>query len=183
MNDDSVLGGTFGQLGGVIKQTVGQTVKIPQDIVEGVGEQVSVKTEPVPQDNKAPQGDQSLNSSDKSTREVVEGIYGKSNNVKQKISDKDKKDVKGQPEFEKMMANKTPEERKELLKLHLQLHKMYADPLLNPPPKKPEERHAEKVEKEKKQEMMDLQKKEEKKPPPLVQRQRERVEKFPGASG
>lgn len=179
MNDDSILGNTLGQLGGVIKQVGQQAVNIPKDTVEDVSEQIGAKVEPSDQDNKAKQPSRS---SDKDTREVVNGLYAPSNNYEK--TEADKKEIKGQPEFEKMMVNKTPEERKKLLQLHLERHKLtYADQLLHPTSKKPEERPAEKVEKEKEQEMQELQQKEAQKPPPLVQRARERVERFPGASG
>ncbi|MEK7534281.1 MAG: hypothetical protein AAB600_02980 [Patescibacteria group bacterium] len=179
MNDDSILGNTLGQLGGIIKQTGRQAAKIPKDIVEGVEDQVSVKTEPVTQDNKYVQ---SSSSSNKDTREVVQGLYAASNNNQKE--DSDKQAIKGQPEFEKMMVNKTPEERKKLLQLHLETHKLtYADKLLHPTSKKPEDRPAEKVEKERKQEIQKLEQKEAQKPPPFVQRARERVERFPGTGG
>lgn len=180
MNDDNILGNTFGQLGGVLKQTGQQVVKTAKDIVEEVPEQFSVKQEPSPQDNKSIQ---SSKSSDEDTREVVKGLYAKSDNAQKKTSDEDSVATKGQPEFQKMIAGKSPVEQKKLLQLHQQLHKQtYYDPTFNPP-KKPEERPVEKVEREKKQEMQALEKKEAKRPLPLVQRARERVEKFPGVSG
>ncbi len=92
-------------------------------------------------------------------------------------------------------APKTPEEQQKLQEVRSKLQKrhdeFYYEPLVNPRKDKPEERPAEKVEIEKQQEMVDLQKKEDlpagrqgkRLPPPLVQRNQQRVEKFPGASG
>ena len=86
-------------------------------------------------------------------------------------------------EFRKQIKDKTPEEQKKLMELRQQLHGQYYQNLVNPP-KQQEDRPAQKIEREKKEEMQDLQQKEAKKPPPLAtQRARERVEKFPGASG
>lgn len=186
MDDDSVLGNTLSQLGGIAKKTGQQIVRMPGEAVKEAEDQVTASGDESLKDNKSSNEDKPKASSqpeDKATREVVEGLYSKSNGDAKK-DDSDKTQIKGQPEFEKMMVNKTLEERKKLLQLHLERHKLtYADQLLHRTSKKPGDRPAEKVEKEKKQEMQELQQKEAKKPPPLVQRARERVEKFPGASG
>ena len=201
MNDDSILGNSLGQLGGVIKQTAQQAVKIPKGFVEDVSEQVGVKTEAPVQDNKAPQPS---TSSDKDTEEFVKGLYAKSGPVAEPspeastaakaMADKtagqanlgemnsDEKKIVDE-EFEKQIAGKTPEEQKKLRELRHQLHAQYYQKLVNPP-KQQEERPAEKMEKEKMQEMQELEQKEAKKPAPLaVSMAREKTEKFPGASG
>lgn len=168
MNDDSILGNTLGQLGSVIKKTGQQIVKIPGDVVEEVGDQVGVR------------GEGSM-SSDKTTQEFVKDLYAKSDSNKNVSSADSKKDE--QSEFQKMIVNKTPEEQKKLIELRQQLHSQYYQQLTNRP--KPQEaRPAEKVEKEKKEDLQELQQKEAKKPPSLaLQRARERIEKYPGASG
>lgn len=182
MNDDSILGNTLGQLGQTVKQTTKQVIKIPKDIVEGIPEQVSLKKEPSPQDNKAMQ---SSKSSDESTREVVKGLYAKSDNIQKKTSDEDNAVLKGQPEFKKMIAGKSPEEQKKLLQLHQQLHKQtYYDPTFNPP-KRQEERPAEKLEKEEEQkkqmEALEFEEKKKKELSPSVKQGTH--EKVPGISG
>ena len=181
MNDDSILGNTLGQLGGVIKQTAQQIVKAPQNIAEDASEQIGVKVEPPKQDDKV---QQPSSSSDKDTKDFVKGLYAPSNSASSNVPEKtEKKETKGQPEFEKMIAGKSPEEQKKLLQLHQQLHSQYYQQLTNPS-KQPEERPAEKVENEKKKEMIDLQKKEEEKPQPLaVVREQNKTEMFRGAAG
>ncbi len=79
-------------------------------------------------------------------------------------------------------AAKQAEEKQKMAELAAKLHdEVYYQPLINPKKNKPEERPAEKVEKEKEQEMVELQEKEKEKPPPLVQKQKTRIERMPGA--
>ena len=76
------------------------------------------------------------------------------------------------------------EKKKKLEELRRELHKaVYYEPLVNPPKSQKEERPTEKVEREEREEMVELAEKKKKEPPPLVQKIRERVEKFPGTSG
>ena len=110
--------------------------------------------------------DQVAGQSQDETREFVKSLYAP--------SEKNKTNVQNNPQ---KPQGETEEQKIE--KLRQELHSKYYQRTFNPP-KQQEERPAEKVEKEK---MQDLQQKEKKKPPVLVQRARERVEKYPGASG
>ena len=171
MTNDSVLGQALGQLGTVIKDTAKQVVKIPSQAAEDVEKQIAGNVKDKDQDTQDKKTESvSQNDSKKQTGEVVRSFYAKS---PQSTDD----------EFRKQIKDKSPEEQKKLLELRQKLHReTYYDPTFNPP-KQQEERPAEKVENENKQEMQELEQKEAKKPPPLVQRARERVERFPGASG
>lgn len=180
MNDDSVLGKTLGQLGDIAKKTGRQIAKIPTDVLEDTSEQVGVKTEPSPQDNRVTS---TQNDSEKDTKEFVKGLYAKSEDVQKK--EEDKKEPKGQPEFQKMIANKPLEEQKKLLELHQQLHKQtYYDPTFNPS-KRQEERPQEKIEKEEreKKQMEALQIEEQKKKELSITVKQGTHEKVPGIAG
>lgn len=179
MNKGGVWDDTLGQLGSIAKKTGQQIVKIPTDVVEDVSEQVGVKTELPPKDNKATHAQ---NDSEKDTQEFVKGLYAKSEDVQK---GEDKKEAKGQPEFQKMIASKPIEEQKKLLQLHQQLHKQtYYDPTFNPP-KRQEERPQEKIEKEEKEkkQMEALQIEEQKKKELSIAVKQGTHEKMPGISG
>lgn len=186
MNDDGILGATFGQLGQTVKQGVKQVVKIPQELAKDVGGQVGIAKQPQKTFENKPQQQWQ---SDEERVKFLKDLYGKKDMFKDEaannknINPSDKKPT----EFQEQIADRSVEEQKKLVELRNQLHKEnYYDPTFNPknPPAGGEERPAEKVENEKKQEMQDLQKKEEKKPPPLaVARGQNKTEIFRGASG
>jgi len=186
MNDDSILGNTLGQLGSIAKKTGQEVGKTLTDIVENAEEQKGRKVESTSAgDNRPKQTSASDKDSDKNTEELVKGLYAKSDDVQQK--DEDKKGLKGQPEFQKQIANKTPQEQKKRLQLHLKLHKEeYYDPTFNRP-KKPEERPAEEIEKEEKEkkqmEALEFQKEEKKKEELAPSVKQGTHEKVPGISG
>ncbi len=173
MDDTSILGATLGQIGQTVKQTVKQVVKIPEEMAKDAGGQVG--------------GVKQQWQSDEERIKFLRDLYGKSDmsqdgslTPNKNANPPDRKPT----EFQEQIADKSPEEQKELMDLRNQLHReVYYDPTFNPQ-KKQDERPAEKVENEKKKEMVDLQKKEEKKPPPLaVVREQNKTEMFRGASG
>lgn len=174
MDDSGILGSALGQVGNIVKATGQQIVKDSEEMAKDVKSQIVGKKQ-----------EESRWQSDEERIKFLKDLYG---SAKQNSSEQVKKDDsqtqhnKKLTEFEKKIADKSPEEQKTLLELRQDLHKeVYYDPTFNPP-KKQEERPAEKVENEKKQEMQDLQKKEEKKPPPLaVQRAAQKIENIPGA--
>ncbi|MDO8620710.1 MAG: hypothetical protein Q7R31_00275 [Candidatus Levybacteria bacterium] len=172
MDDSGILGKALGQLGTIAKKTGEEIIKKPEEMAGDVASEFGLKTDIAPQSPKPTSSDE------QATKEVVKSLYAPS----EKPKDTSQSPKPDDSEFAKQIANETPEEQQKLITLRQQLHKEYYEKLVNPP-KPQEERPAEKVEKEKKQEMAELQKKEEKKPSPLIQRARERVEKFPGASG
>lgn len=139
------------------KSIVTQVGKVPGDLAQtGVSQVVDIET---------PQKEVER-SDEKESKKFVEGLY---------------KTPVGEQITPDEVVKKKAEEKKNLQKTRQELHSQYVQSLNRPKPK--EERPAEKVEREKKQEMVDLEQKEKKKPPVLVQRARERVEKYPGASG
>lgn len=172
MDDSGILGKALGQLGGIAKKTGEEIVKKPEEMAGDAASEFGLKTDTTPQVSKPASSDE------QATREVVKGLYAPSEKQKD-VSQSQKPD---DSEFTKQIADKSPEEQQKLMALRQKLHKEYYEQLVNPP-KQQEERPAEKVEKEKKKELAELQQKEEKKPPALIQRARERVEKYPGASG
>ncbi len=188
MNDDTILSGALNQLGQSAKQAIKQVVKVPGEMAEDAGAQIREKT-----DANLPSGGQSSQeqpesrfSSDEERKEFLKRLYGKSETSNLDQAEKDQKD-KGKSlkdnEFERQIANKTPQEQEQLRQLRKALHGEYYQQLVNPK-RQEEERPAEKVEKEKKIEMQELEQKKAERPPPLpIQRAQERVEKFPGASG
>ena len=183
MNDDNILGGALNQLGQTAKQAVKQVAKVPEEMAKGLGAQVKGEK---PQEKSSANQPQKQWQSDEERMKFLKDLYG---SAKQNSSEPKKDNVqspqnKKPTEFEKKIADKSPEEQKALLELRRDLHKeVYYDPTFNPP-KKQEERPAEKVEGEKKQEMQELQQKEDKKPPPLaVQREQNKAEMFRGVSG
>ena len=200
MNDDSILGNTLGQLGGVIKQTAQQAVKIPVDLVGDAGEQIGTMPETAAASsdsaggtaNQKPQDSKAGFQTDEDRIAFLKSLYGPSDDLGSKDSSLAPVKKAQQPnqaqiikdeDFEKQIADKTPEEQQKLRALRKQLHDQYYQQLVNPP-KQQEERPAEKVEKEKKIEMADLQKKQEEKPPPLaVVREQNKAEMFRGAAG
>lgn len=189
MNDDSILGAAFGQLGQTVKKTGQQIVKIPIEAAKDVGDQVGgVKPAASAEGFGEPKQEKKQQwQSDEERIKFLRDIYGSAeqNSSEQvKRGDLQTQQNKKPTEFEKGIASKSPEEQKKLIELRQQLHKQtYYEPLVNPPKPK-EERPAEKVEKEKKQEMQELQQKEAKKPPPLaVVREQNKAEMFRGASG
>jgi hypothetical protein len=118
------------------------------------------------------------------TQDFVKDLYGptvKTQNSQQSQASQpsDNSKIPQTPEE----AQEELEKKKKIEELKAKLHdEVYYQPLVNPQKGEPE-RPVEKVEREKKEEMVDLQKKEEEKPPPLVQRNQQRVEKFPGGGG
>lgn len=156
MSDSSIIGEIIEQGKTVVKQTGKQVAKLPSDLAKTAGSQVIGSDA---QKSKA------------ETREFVKSIYGA-----------DEKTARLDSARLATTETQKGTEAQKLQKLRQELHSKYYQRTFNPP-KQEEERPAEKVEKEKREEMIDLQQKEKKKPPVLVQRARERVEKFPGASG
>ncbi|MDO8583391.1 MAG: hypothetical protein Q7R51_02580 [bacterium] len=185
IDDTTILGGTLNQLGQAAKQAVKQVVKIPEEMAKDVGGQVGVITEPAA---SAKSGESKQWPSDDERIKFLKDLYGSRDMSKDGAEEKNPTTGSGQAkkptEFEEQIADKTPEEQKELAQLRQQLHKqVYYDPTFNPV-KQQEERPAEKVENEKKKEMMDLQQKEDKKPQPLaVTREQNKAEQFRGAAG
>lgn len=189
MDDTTILSSALGQLGQTIKQTAKRVIKLPEEMAKDLGGQVGgVKNPPAGGEKPAENKPQQQWQSDEERVKFLRDLYGKSDmpqdgnlKVNQQTTSPDKKPT----EFERQIADKSPEERKKLLELRQQLHRQnYYDPTFNPKnsPAGTEERPAEKVANEKKEEMAELQKKEEKKPPPLaVQRASQRVENLPGA--
>ncbi len=194
MNDDSILGSVFGQLGQTIKKAGQQVIKLPEEAAMDVGGQVSGSEQP----EKKPETPKSDWESDEERKNFLKSLYGPSQPTSEVPIDKAKQPVnqtsvnslvasvenKKPSEFQEQIKDKSPEEQKELIELRNQLHReIYFDPTFNRP-KQQEERPAEKVESEKKKEMMDLQKKEDKKPQPLaVTREQNKAEQFRGAAG
>lgn len=172
MDDSGILGKALGQLGSIAKKTGEEIIKKPEEMAGDVASEFGLKTDTAPQTPKSEVSDE------QATKEVVKSLYAPSEKKKDDAQTQKPDDT----EFAKQIADKSPEEQQKLMALRRKLHQEYYEKLVNPP-KPQEERPAEKVEKEKKQEMSELQQKEEKKPPALIQRARERVEKFPGASG
>lgn len=206
MDDTTILGSVFNQLGQTAKQTVKQVVKLPEEMARDAGEQIgSAKQDAA--ENKA-SDNRSQWQSDEERIKFLKDLYGPSpaqpspeasaGKAEQDSSEKkpEEKQVtsanplasatenKKPTEFQEQIADKSPEEQKQLMELRNQLHKEnYYDPTFNPV-KKQEERPAEKVENEKKLEMQDLQQKNAEKPPPIaVQREQNKAEMFRGASG
>ncbi len=172
MDDSGILGKALGQLGSIAKKTGKEIIKKPEEMAGDVASEFGLKTD------TATQTPEPKSSDEQATKEIVKGLYAPS----EKPKDTSQFPKPDDSEFAKQIADKTPEEQQKLMALRQKLHKEYYGKLVNPP-KPQEERPAEKAEKEKKQEMAELQRKEEKKPPALIQRARERVEKYPGASG
>lgn len=197
MDDTTILGGVLNQLGQTAKQTVKQAVKLPQELAKDTGEQIggSASAKQNPAEEKGLNGKQQWQSDEERVR-FLRDLYGSAkpdtvqNLAKQNPSEVKKDDSqaatqnKKPSEFQEQIADKSPEEQKELMALRNQLHReVYYDPTFNPV-KKQEERPAEKVENEKKQEMAELQQKDAKKPPPLaVIREQNKAEMFRGAAG
>ncbi|OGH21547.1 MAG: hypothetical protein A2958_02345 [Candidatus Levybacteria bacterium RIFCSPLOWO2_01_FULL_38_13] len=123
-------------------------------------------------------GSQITGVQDKDTQDIVNSLYAESEKEKDKSQRVEVQGSNDQPD-------NTPEgleKKKKLAQLRQQLHnEVYYDPLVNPSKPKQEERPAEKVEKEKQEEMIGLQEKKKKEPPPLIQRQKTRIERLPGA--
>lgn len=168
-DNSSIIGEVLEKAGTPAKQTGKAAAAAASDFAQGAASQVGV---PVPDSSgNVPQSVDSVN-----TQDVVESLYGKSQTQTpaphQSVQSGDAP----------ADTSKSPEELAEIEVVRKRLHNEYYQSLVNPP-KQEEERVAEKVEREEKEEMVDLQQKEMKKPPPLVQRQAQRVEKFPGASG
>lgn len=168
MSDNpGILGEIIEQGASIVKQTVKQTAKLPSDLAKTAGSQVTGSD-----DQK----------SKEETREFVKSIYGVDQQSNEKPVPPQRDPEKGGTTTESTASNAAAQKELKLNRLRQELHAQYYQRLVNPP-KPTEERPAEKVEKEKREEMIDLQEKEKKKPPVLVQRARERVEKYPGASG
>ena len=187
MDDSGILGGALNQLGQTVKQAAKQVAKVPEELVMDLGSQVKGEAS---KEKSAENQPQKKWQSDEERVGFLKGLYGSSrktpdtsgdnfNNSPQNNSN-DKKPTK----FQEQIADKSPEEQKQLLQLRQDLHKqVYYDPTFNPM-KKQEERPAEKVEKEKKIEMQELEQKEANKPPPIaVQREQNKAEQFRGVSG
>jgi len=189
MDDTTILGGALNQLGQTVKQAGKQIVKMPGEMTEDLGEQIGMKKDQAASAQSSSEPKQGQWQSDEERIKFLQDLYGKTDMSK----DRAKPETPQNPanaqaqkpsEFQEKIADKSPEEQKELIELRNQLHKeVYYDPLVNPV-KKQEERPAEKVENEKKQEMMDLQEKEDKKPQPIaVVREQNKAEQFRGAAG
>lgn len=185
MNDDSILGAVLNQLGQTAKKTARQVVKIPEEMAKDVGGQVGSAKQNA-DENKVSENKPQWKS-DEERIKFLKDLYGKSDmsqdgslSSNKNTNPSDKKPT----EFQKQIADKSPEEQKKLMELRQQLHKEnYYDPTFNPV-KKQEERPVEKIEKEKKMEALELEKKEKNKPPPLaVVREQNKTEMFRGASG
>lgn len=172
MDDSGILGGTLNQLGQTVKQAAKQAVKVPEELAKDVKGQIVGKKQEKPQWQ-----------SDEERIKFLKDLYG-SAKKNSGDSSQDNANDKKPTEFQEQIADKSPEEQKQLLQLRQDLHKqVYYDPTFNRP-KQQEDRPAEKVEKEKKVEMQELQKKEDKKPPPLaVVREQNKAEMFRGVSG
>jgi len=198
MDDTTILGGALNQLGQAAKQAGKQFVKIPGEMTEDLGEQLGMnKDQAAASAQGSSEPKQGQWQSDEERIKFLQDLYGKTDQGKQNPPEEKSKtnqtsanplvkseESKQPSEFQKQIADKSPEEQKKLIELRNQLHKeVYYDPLVNPV-KKQEERPAEKIENEKKQEMMDLQEKEEKKPQPIaVVREQNKAEMFRGAAG
>jgi hypothetical protein len=205
MDDTTILGGALNQLGQTAKQAGKQIIKMPEEMTGDLGEQLGMNKDQTaasaqgfaPVRSEANEPKQGQWRSDEERIKFLQDLYGKTDQEKQNPSEEKSKtkqtsanplvkseESKQPSEFQEQIADKSPEEQKELIELRNQLHKeVYYDPLVNPV-KKQEERPAEKVENEKKQEMMDLQKKEDKKPQPIaVVREQNKAEMFRGAAG
>ena len=157
-DNQGILGEILEQGASIVKQTVKQTAKLPSDLAKTAAGQV---------------GGQTPSADEKATAEFVKDLYGADDQSNKKPAT---------TETQKGTEAQRVEKEQKIEKLRQELHSKYYQRTFNPP-KQQEERPAEKVEKEKREEMIDLQEKEKKKPPVLVQRARERVEKYPGASG
>lgn len=193
MDDTTILGSALNQLGQTAKQTVKQVVKIPEEMAQDAAGQVGFSKQNSGE-NKASDNKKQWQS-DEERIKFLKDLYGKSDmsqdgapDPKNSINPSDvsagSTQSKKPSEFQEQIADKSPEEQKELMALRNQLHReVYYDPTFNPV-KKQEERPAEKVEQEKKQEMMELEQKDAKKPPPLaVVREQNKAEMFRGAAG
>ncbi|MEK7559535.1 MAG: hypothetical protein AAB521_04480 [Patescibacteria group bacterium] len=126
---------------------------------------------------------------DQSTQDFVKDLYGAGKKNPQAGGDSSSNPAQSptQPVPSDTESPKSPEEQQKLAEVRTKLQKrhdeFYYEPLVNPKGEKPEERPAEKVEKEKQEEMIDLQEKKKKEVPVLVQKNQQRVEKFPGGGG
>ena len=187
MDDTTILGNALGQLGQAVKQTAKQVVKIPQEMAQDAGKQIASNAD----DNKSANGQKPEEQkagfqNDEDRIAFLKSLYGPTEEEKQNPPSPASGVAsarQGDEEFEKQIADKTPEEQQQLRALRKQLHDQYYQQLIHPA-KPQEERPAEKVENEKKQEMAELQQKEEKKPQPLaVQREQNKAEQFRGAAG
>lgn len=198
MDDTTILGSAFGQLGQTVKQAAKQVVKLPEEMAADLAGQVGGVKSVVSADGSAPpKQEQKKWQSDEERVKFLKDLYGfspaKQDSLEKKPEAKQTTSAnplttavesKTPSEFQEQIKDKSPEEQKKLIELRNQLHREnYYDPTFNPV-RKQEERPAEKVENEKKQEMQDLQQKEDKKPPPLaVIREQNKAEMFRGASG
>ena len=188
MDDSGILGGALNQLGQTVKQAAKQVAKVPEELVMDLGSQVKGEAS---KEKSAENQPQKKWQSDEERMKFLKDLYG---SAEQNSGDSSGKNPNNSPqnnpsdkkptEFQKQIADKSPEEQKQLLQLRQDLHKqVYYDPTFNPM-KKQEERPAEKVEKEKKIEMQELEQKEANKPPPIaVQREQNKAEMFRGVSG
>lgn len=172
MNDDnnSVFGEVLESAGTVAKQTGKVATNAVSDFATGAASQLGV---PVADNSSVPAGDVN-------TEDVVKGLYEKSQPQNSQTKPAQSLPTSGKNPSD---LGKTPEELANLEVIRKELHAAYYQSLTNPP--KPEEESVtEKIEREKQEEMVDLQQKKMEKPPELtIQRQAQRVEKFPGASG
>lgn len=170
MDTNSLLGEVLESAGTAAKQTVKAAANAVSDTAQTAASQIGV---PVGDSSAPPSQDAATQVSN---GEVVESLYEKSQpqntNPQQALQQGSRPNI----------SDKTPQEQAELEVVRKRLHDEYYQSLINPP-KQEEERTAEKLEREEKEEMIDLQQKKMENPPPLVQRQAQRVEKFPGASG
>lgn len=184
MDDSGIFGNVLGQVGNIAKTTGQQIVKVPEEMAKEAKDQIVGEKQEKRQWK-----------SDEERRRYLKDLYGSAkpgtvqnpadkNSSEAKKNDLQSPQNKKPTEFEKQIADKSPEEQKRLLEARQELHKeVYSDPTFNPPQKQ-EERPAEKVESEKKEDRLELEKKEEKKPPPLVVvRQQNKAEMFRGVSG
>lgn len=190
MDDTTILGGILNQLGQTAKQTVKQVVKLPEEMAADLGGQIGGAGQNSPEKKTE---NKSQWQSNEERINFLKGLYGQTEAPKVPVDtgtnlNQNSVANSGQNEkptgFQEQIADKTPEEQKQLIELRNQLHKEnYYDPTFNPV-KKQDERPAEKVENEKKKEMIDLQEKEDKKPQPIaVIREQNKAEQFRGAAG
>ena len=198
MNDDNLAGGVLGQLGQTVKQAAKQVVKIPEEMAQDVGKQMTgdenppTGQKPAEQKSGLPAGQAGFQN-DEERKAFLKSLYGPTEPGPNDSSlDQQKTPLRppqadlegaGDEEFEKQIADKTPEEQQQLRALRKQLHDQYYQQLVDPV-KPQEERPAEKVEQEKKMEALELEEKDKEKPPPLaVQMEQNKAEQFRGASG
>ena len=82
MNDDSILGSTLGQLGQAVKQTAKQVVKIPQEMAQDVGKQMTSNAdEKTPPQGQEPEGQKEQKPSfqnDEERKAFLKSLYGPS---------------------------------------------------------------------------------------------------------